>query len=160
MGLFPVDVRYTAESAVTAAAASVLLPVCVIVWRPTTEQALGEARQVVEQFRLLCEKVQRPGGSLTVGDLAASFEKHSGRLTVQQYSKKEVQLELEFLAVVGFSGPVDFWGRAAHLAWAVDVVQGFCVRSWPKRVKVVARRGRFLHEPPASEELLVDPDTA
>jgi hypothetical protein len=160
MGLYPADIRYTADSAATAGAAKILLPVRVIAWRPTTEQALTEARQVVEQFRLLCDTAQHAGGQLTLGDLATSFEKHSGRLTVQQYSKKEVQLELEFLAVVGFSGPADFWGRAAVVAWGADVVQGFCLRSWPKGVKVIARRGKFLAEPPTSDEVVGVPGSS
>ena len=160
MGFSMADIRYSAGSSATASAASVLLPIRVLAWRPTAELALGEARRVVEQFRLLCERATHPGGSLTTGDLATPFEGHSGRLTVQQYSKKEVLLELEFLAVVGFSGPADFWARAAVLAWAADAVQEFCLQAWPKGVRVFARRGRFLNEAPASDEVLGEPDAA
>jgi hypothetical protein len=120
--LMRADIRYTADSAATASAASVLLPVRILVRRPTSEQALTEARQVVEQFRRLAERAEAPGGHLALGDLAASFEKHSGRLTVEQRSKKEVQLELEFLAIVTFSGTRDFWGRATVVAWATDLI--------------------------------------
>ena len=160
MSFSPADIRYSAGSSETAAAASVVLPVRVIAWRPTAAHALAEARQVVEQFRRLCGDARHPDGDLSTGDMAATFEKHSGRLTVQQYTKKEVQLELEFLAVVGFRGPADFWGRAVVLAWAADLVQGFSLRVWPKGVKVFARRGRFLNEAAASDELLGERDSA
>ncbi len=153
------DMRYTADSATTAAAASVLFPIRIIARRPNSEQALTEARQIVEEFRLLAERSHAPGGRLTLADLAATFEKHSGRLTLAQRSKKEVQLELEFLAIVSFANTDDFWGRASTLAWAADQIQAFCVRSWPKGVWVMARRGRFVSEVAAHEESLVNPES-
>jgi hypothetical protein len=103
---------------------------------------------------------ERPDGRITLADMAAAYEKHSGRLTIQQHSKKEVKLELEFLAVVTFpgTGPGDFWARAVFLAWATDLVHQFCLQAWPKGVEVVARRGRFVSDAAASEEVLSGSD--
>jgi hypothetical protein len=146
LGLIPPDVRYSADSSATAAAAGVLLPLRVTVHRPTGEQALAEAKQVVEQFRILTERSERPPGRIALADPAQTYENQSGHLTIHQHAKKEVKLDLDFLALVSFpgAGAGDFWARAAVLAWATDLVQQFCLQTWPKGVEVAAQLGKFL----------------
>ena len=143
------DIRFNAGTPATAGSTAFVWPVRVVVRRPTAEQALLQARQVVEQFREVCEKAGPAGSRLALGDFAATFDKLSGRLVLEQRSGKEAQVQLEFLAVCRLAGPAEFWDRAAAVAWSVDAVQGFCQRSWPKGVEVIALEGRVVSEPPA-----------
>jgi hypothetical protein len=141
------DIRYSAGTPATTTSTALVWPVRVVVCRPTAEQALSQARQVVEQFREVCAQAGPAGSRLSLGDFAASFDKLSGRLVLEQRSAKEAQVQLEFLAVCRLAGPADFWDRAAVVAWSVDAVQGFCQRSWPKGVEVIALEGRVVNEP-------------
>jgi hypothetical protein len=143
LGSTPIDIRYTADAATTASTPRLLLPLRVRVRRPTCAEALAEVRTVVDQFRLLAERAETLGGRLQVADLAASTDKPAGNLSFQKVTKKEVLLELEFLAVVGFASVGDFWNRASVVAWALDLVQQFCLRSWSRGVEVDALRARF-----------------
>ncbi len=141
------DVRYNIGTPATTSSTAFVWPVRVVVRRPTCEQALAQAREVVEQFRALCDQAGPGGSRLTVADFTAEYDKTCGRLMLEQRSAKEVQLQLDFLAVCYLARSAGFWENAAAVAWSVDLVHGFTQRNWSKGVEVAALEGRAVGAP-------------
>jgi hypothetical protein len=154
------DIRFTANSASTASAARLILPVRVLARHASHQQALAAARGVFDAFAKHLLSARHEGGALSLGELTVPVaDAAPGLLTIQQRSPKEAQVEVEFMAVLQFTGPTDFWRRAEVVVWAVDFVQSFSQRAWPKGTWVIPRRGRFLADAPATEETVGDPES-
>jgi len=152
------DIRFSANSAVTAATKALILPIRVISRHPSTQEALAAAHRVVDAFGKLVSTAQTPGARLMLAESSSVTEaSQSGVLSIQQRTAKEAQVDVEFLALVIFDGPAEFWHRAQLVAWALDIVQSFSCRSWPKGVWVIPRRGRFVADNVVHEETVSDP---
>jgi hypothetical protein len=113
---------------------------------------MADGKKLFDLFRSTCERAVNASGQLTVTDLTFRLEKPVGRLAFSEYSKKLVQMELEFVARLEFTGPEEFWSRGAVIAWAMDVIREFCNRSWPKDTRLFARRSRFIDEASSDAE--------
>jgi hypothetical protein len=138
------DIRFKSSGSQTAQAELVVLPLSVRVNRPSGEVALGEVRRVVDQFRQAAEQLQIPGARLSIPELANMAGKHSVELTIEQVSKKEVQVAFLFAATLSFDGAGEFWDRALAIAAATDYLQAFTQRSREKDVEVDAQQGKIL----------------
>lgn len=152
------DIRFCATPSTTAAVKTVELPIRVMSRSSTTQSALAAARQVVDAFSRLCETTRRPDATISVLAANPDSPQRSGILSVLQRSAKESQVELEFIATVNIDGPAEFWHRADAIAWAVDVVQSFSARTWPKGVWVFPRRARLSADAANSEETVGEPE--
>jgi hypothetical protein len=144
--LHQADIRFKAACAQTAQARHVLFPLRVWVSRPSGEQALAEARRIVEQFRKAAEHAEIPESRLAVPAFGAADGKPAEELTIEQASKREVRLQLLFSALLSFEKPGDFWARAAAVARATDFLQAFAQQPREKDIEVDVQQGRLLVE--------------
>jgi hypothetical protein len=144
--LSALDVRFKATGPETAQAVRVLLPLRIRISRPTGEQALGEAKRVVEQFRQATEQAEWSGGRVILSDLATADGKQPTELIIEQASKKEVRLQLVFSAVLTLPVTTDFWARTSAIVRATDFLQKFSHLPREKEVDVEAEQARLLAE--------------
>jgi len=151
------DIRFSADPATTATTKSLLLPVRVISRHASSQQALAAAQQVVDAFAKLAETARTAGATMTLLPAPTTpGTQPSSVLSIQQRSAKEAQVDIEFVAAVAIDAPSEFWQHAKIVAWAIDVIQAFGIRSWPKGVWVLPRRARLSAEAAASEETIGD----
>jgi hypothetical protein len=140
------DIRFKATGPETAQALRILLPVRIRISRPTGEQALVEARRVVEQFRQTTEQTEWSGGRVILSDMATADGKQPSELTIEQASKKEVRLQLVFSAVLTLPVTTDFWARTSAIARATDFLQKFSQMPREKDIDVEAEQAQLLVE--------------
>jgi hypothetical protein len=137
------DIRFQADSAKTAVAEMILIPMCLQVERAAYQTALREARGVVEQFQAELPQFAAKGGTLTLGDLARPQLQKVSELTFQQQSRDEVRLRLEFFLVLNLQQG-RFWERAEIIAQAIDFVERFCTKPRDKQTIIYMETARFL----------------
>lgn len=140
------DIRFQAKGPETARVDRLLLPLRIFVSRSTSEQALGEARRVVEQLRQAAEQFTIEGARLSVRDLASVWGKYAAEWKINQTSKKEAKLELLFFAILTIEANKDFWSRAVIIARLIDFLQRFCQQPREKDIDVVAEKAIVLDE--------------
>lgn len=137
------DIRFQADSAKTAAAEMILIPLCLQVERSAYQTALREARAVVEQLQAELPQFTAKGGTLQLGDLGRPQMQKVSELTLQQQSRDEVRLRLEFFIVLNLQQG-RFWERAELIAQAIDFVQRFCTKPRDKQTIIYMETARFL----------------
>ena len=140
------DVRFQATGPDTANSVRLLLPLRIFVSRPTSEQALGEARRVVEELGQATQQIAIEGARLSIRDLASALGKYAAEWKITQASKKEARLELLFFVLLTIEANKDFWGHAAVIARLVDFLQRFCQQPREKGIDVAAERAIVLDE--------------
>jgi hypothetical protein len=138
------DIRYKADGPLTASIGKILFPLWALIKRPTSEQALKEAKRMVEQLSKEAEQTGIPGGGLVVCDFGIPYHRQNARITIEQASRKEVVLHCEFFAVLSFETSGDFWTRAEIISRHLDFLQRFCSQPREKDVDVYAERAKFL----------------
>ncbi|MBA4148961.1 MAG: hypothetical protein H0X66_12665 [Verrucomicrobia bacterium] len=140
------DIRYKADGPLTASIGTILLPLWALIKRPTSEQALKEAKRLVDQLAKESEQTGILGGKLTICDFSAPYHTQAARISIEQSSKKEVTLRCDFFAVLAFDSIGDFWSRADIISRHVDFLQRFCLAPRDKDIEVYAERAKFLTE--------------
>jgi hypothetical protein len=144
--LNPPDVRFKASGPETAQATRVLFPLRVRVNRPSAEQALVEAKRVVEQFRQAAERAELPAGRFGLADPALAAGTQAAELVIEHLSKREVRLQLLFLAALTWPPATDFWARASAIAGVTDFLQKFSQMSREKDIEVDPERAKLSTE--------------
>src|SRR5581483_6397247 len=106
------DIRFSATGHETGKAVRILLPLSVRISRPTGQEALLEAKRIVEHFRQAAGETEFSGARMAPSDLAASIGKQAAELTIEQDPKRGVRLRLLFSGVLTLTPGADFWARA------------------------------------------------
>jgi len=140
------DIRFRATSAQAAHARQVVFPLRVRVSRPTSERAVSEAKNVIDQFRQAAPQAEVGKGRLDVGDFKTAGVRSLEELVIEQTSKREARVQLVFLALLRFKGEPDFWDRAAAVARVGDFLQSFSQQPRDKDVEVDVQPAQLLGE--------------
>jgi hypothetical protein len=151
------DIRFYAASPDTAMARQVLFPIRVRVNRPSAEQALGEAKRVMEEFRRAATQVEIPGAHFAVSECAATGCKPEAEFAIEQVSKSEVRVRLTLAGLLSFEAAGDFWSRAAAIARVADFLQHFSQQAREKDIEVEAQQARLLPGKPSEPDVHAAP---
>jgi hypothetical protein len=127
--------RYRAVHADTATAPELRMPLRVTVVAANAREACQEVRNVVEQLVAWLRAADESAARLTVLDPSSCPEELGGVMSLTA-NEKGTRVDFGLCVSVRLAAFGDFWSRAAGLAWAVDVVQQFTRRPWPKGVEV------------------------
>jgi hypothetical protein len=144
------DIRYKADGAKTATAETVVLPMRLCLERTTHHAATREARSLVEQLQTELPQFAAKGGTLQMGDLERPQIQKTSELILEQESRDEVRLQLEFFLVLTLQQG-QFWDRAELIAHAIDFVQRFCAKPREKHTTIQMQTARFLDESPKTQ---------
>jgi hypothetical protein len=150
--LNPADIRFKADGRKTARMPQIHIPLRLIILRPGSAQALGEARKVVDQLSRAVEDTTLPGGQLIVPDLDADEGQGVTELIIEQKSQREVRLQITLVLILRLRDDGRFWTRAAAIAAASDLLQGFALRPHEKGIEIEVNQARLLDSAmPATE---------
>lgn len=139
------DIRYKADGTKTAKAEVIIVPLWLCIERPTYHTAICEAHNIVEQLQAELPQFTAKGGTLQMGDLGKPQVQKTSELVLEQQSRDEVKLQLEFFLVLTLQQG-QFWERAELIALAIDFVQRFCAKPRDKRTIIQMQIARFVDE--------------
>lgn len=139
------DIRYKADGSRAATVESLVLPLWLCVEKPTHHIAVREARSLVEQLQAELSQFVSKGGSLQLGDLGKPQVPKASELILEQESRDEVRLQLDFFLILTINGG-GFWERSEVIGQAVDFVQRFCIKPRDKHTIVQMQLARFPDE--------------
>src|SRR6478735_2403367 len=132
----PQDILFKGDGAQTAAAETLILPRWIQIERPTHLAAVRDARAVVEQLQKEATQFVVKGAQLKVGELSQRHQQKVSDITLEQQSRDEVKLELNFFLLLKFEGGRAFWERAESIAQHIDFIQKFCQKFKDKHLLV------------------------
>jgi hypothetical protein len=144
--LNPADIRFKADGRKTVQAWQVHFPLRVRVQRPTTVQALADARSIVDQLRRAADEAEFPDARLIVLDPDADDGRGASEFTIEQKSQREVRLQITLAASLTLEGVGAFWAHATAIAAAADFIQGFALRPHEKGIEIDVQQARVLNK--------------
>ena len=140
----PSDIRFQTTGVDALAAASFLLPVRLMIDRPTAEAALTEARRLTELLRSSAAGLELPSGRLELVEPASRSE-----VVMEVRPKGELRLQLTLCVSVTPTPHGDFWSRVATVLRVTDFVERFSGQSLGKGIEVDAGRIELVAPEPA-----------
>jgi hypothetical protein len=144
----PTDIRLKASGLQIARARVARFPIRLRVQGTGARPALAQARRVIDELRQAAADAEFDAARLDIPDPDTDTGRSASELTIEQKSPREVRLQLAFAVALGLEKAGGFWDRAAALAEALDLLQGFARRPHDKGVEIDVQQGCTIDEGP------------